>query len=309
MNLKTSVILATFNGEKFLKKQLDSILSQTEQVDEILVFDDKSSDDTINILKEYRNKYSIISIFQNERQLGFALNFWQGLRIANYDIIIFSDQDDIWLPNKVKIIKNTFSKNKDLFSLNTAYELIDSNDKKIKNYKNKRFKDNGKLTNVDFKKFIKSPRYPGMAMAINNEFKDILIRDNENYVYAHDWYINQKAASIGKMFFLNSVTTLYRQHCDNTYGVSTQLGKKDLIKSRKIILKNEINQCLILSVLYKNTKYEKYIQNIIKVNNIREKNICSKSFIKTFLLYIINFRYFSLRGFLGDVYAITKCRL
>lgn len=306
--MKTSVILATFNGEKFLKKQLDSILNQTEQVDEILVFDDRSNDDTINILKDYRNMYGIISIFQNEKQLGFALNFWQGLRIANYDIIIFSDQDDIWLPDKVKIIKNAFSKNKDLFSLNTAYELIDSNDNKIKNYKNKKFRNNDKLTKIDFKKFIKSPRYPGMSMAINRELKDILIQENENYVYAHDWYVNQKAASMGKMFFLNTITTQYRQHSDNAYGVSTQMGKKDLIKSRKKILKNEINQCLILSVLYKNTKYEKYIQNLIKVNNIREKNICNKSFIKILLLYITNFRYFALRGFLGDVYAITKCK-
>ena len=100
--MKTSVALCTYNGEKFLKQQIDSILEQTKQVDEIVVCDDGSKDSTLQILEDYRNRYpNLFRIYSNENNLGSIKNFEKAIGLCTYEIIFLSDQDDIWLPEKV----------------------------------------------------------------------------------------------------------------------------------------------------------------------------------------------------------------
>jgi len=95
-----SVCLATFNGDKYIKEQLDSILSQLGENDEVIVADDGSSDNTILIIESYED--SRIKIYKNSFQ-NLILNFEFALNKAKGDYIFLSDQDDVWLPNKVKV--------------------------------------------------------------------------------------------------------------------------------------------------------------------------------------------------------------
>lgn len=97
-----SVAIATYNGEKYLEEQLDSILSQTLKPAEIIVCDDRSTDGTVKILEQYSRK-GLLSYYVNEHRLGFIGNFKKAVSLcspANY--IALSDQDDIWLPSKLK---------------------------------------------------------------------------------------------------------------------------------------------------------------------------------------------------------------
>jgi glycosyltransferase involved in cell wall biosynthesis len=97
-----SVAICTYNGEKFLKQQLDSILLQTVCVNEIIICDDISTDSTIEILEAYQNKYpSLIKIFRNEKTLMTVKNFEKAITLTTGDIIFLADQDDIWCLNKV----------------------------------------------------------------------------------------------------------------------------------------------------------------------------------------------------------------
>ena len=119
--MKISVALCTYNGEKFLKEQLDSILNQTIAVDEIIICDDKSTDTTLSILRDYKKKYpTIISIYENENTLKSVKNFEKAISLCTGDIIFLSDQDDIWVDIKVE-------KYCDYFNENAAIQVLASN--------------------------------------------------------------------------------------------------------------------------------------------------------------------------------------
>ena len=96
-----SVALCTFNGEKFISQQLDSILSQSVPVDEIVVCDDGSTDSTCQILEQYAAQSQSIRLIKNEHNLGYIANFEKAIRLCQGDYIFLSDQDDIWHPDKV----------------------------------------------------------------------------------------------------------------------------------------------------------------------------------------------------------------
>lgn len=96
-----SVVMCTYNGERFIREQLDSILQQTVPADEIIIQDDCSTDHTYDILLEYAQKYPAIKIHQNPQNLGINTNFFSAISKAKGDFIAISDQDDIW--NKYKL--------------------------------------------------------------------------------------------------------------------------------------------------------------------------------------------------------------
>ncbi|MEO8235014.1 MAG: glycosyltransferase [Flavobacterium sp.] len=110
--MKISVALCTYNGEQFIKEQIDSILNQTLSVHEIIICDDRSSDNTIEILEQYSVlNPEIFKIFINETNLRSVKNFEKAITLCTGDVIFLSDQDDIWSLNKVEDYINYFDKN------------------------------------------------------------------------------------------------------------------------------------------------------------------------------------------------------
>lgn len=96
-----SVIMGTYNGAKYIREQLDSILAQTYPILEIIIQDDGSTDETIAICEEYASKYAQVHFSRNEHNLGFNLNFKTAAMRATGDLVAISDQDDVWFPNKI----------------------------------------------------------------------------------------------------------------------------------------------------------------------------------------------------------------
>lgn len=105
-NCSISVVMCTFNGERYLKEQIDSILRQTYPVSELIVQDDCSTDNTCSIIEAYAVKYPFIKLYRNERQLGINQNFFSAMQRAHGDFIAISDQDDIWEDNKLELQVN-----------------------------------------------------------------------------------------------------------------------------------------------------------------------------------------------------------
>ena len=97
------IILATYNGEKYLREQLDSILSNTFKDYEIHICDDGSTDGTIAIAKEYAEKYPQITLWQNEQNQGYTRNFLKAVQRETFPYFMFCDQDDIWKPDKIEV--------------------------------------------------------------------------------------------------------------------------------------------------------------------------------------------------------------
>ena len=101
---KISVALCTYNGEKYLPEQLDSIISQSFPPYEIIIVDDGSSDDTLSVLKQYSMKYQNIHVFCNEERLGFIGNFSLAVSKTHGDYVALADQDDIWTNNHLEAL-------------------------------------------------------------------------------------------------------------------------------------------------------------------------------------------------------------
>lgn len=111
-NRSISVVMCTFNGEKYLREQLDSILRQTYPVLELIVQDDGSTDNTCLIIEEYAAQYPFIKLYRNECQFGVVQNFFSAMQRAQGDLIALSDQDDIWEDNKLELQVNAIGDSK-----------------------------------------------------------------------------------------------------------------------------------------------------------------------------------------------------
>ncbi len=125
MNEKVDVLMATYNGEKYLKEQIDSILNQTYQNIHLIISDDCSTDGTRNILKEYEENEKI-TVFYQENNQGYVKNFEFLLNQVTSELYMFADQDDFWLPEKIeKSVEKLQKENLDLVF--GDLEVVDEN--------------------------------------------------------------------------------------------------------------------------------------------------------------------------------------
>ncbi len=133
-NLKVSVALCTFNGENYLKKQLDSIFNQTHLPDELVICDDASRDSTLGILRSYRDAHpDIIRLIENKQNLGYKKNFELAISLCGGDIILLSDQDDIWMPYRIQLSIAALNQHPEHSYVFSDAQLIDSDDKPLRN--------------------------------------------------------------------------------------------------------------------------------------------------------------------------------
>lgn len=223
-----SVCMATYNGEKFIKEQLESILKQLASTDEVIISDDGSTDNTIGVITSFGDNR--IKLFFNEEEHGFTRNFENALKHASGDYIFLSDQDDVWLDNKVDICLE-FLKNADL-----VISDCKTTDANLKVISNSRFKDfhihKGFLFSL-----IKS-RYIGCCMAFNTRIlKAILPFPDSGRLIEHDIWIS----AVGELYFrvklIREPLILYRRHETNTSNGGFKLNKNLFFIIKKRIIR------------------------------------------------------------------------
>lgn len=199
-----SVCLTTYNGEKFIKEQLDSILLQIGDKDEIILSDDGSSDNTLSIVNSYMDNR--IKIFNNKHQHGFIGNFENALEQANGDYIFLSDQDDIWKPNKVECIMS-YLKKYDLVVHDA--EIIDGKGNSLgKTYYSTMHNKTSFLAN------LYSTRFLGCCMAFTKQVKDCSLPIPHKIV-GHDYWIGMYAKLRFNTIFIPDILISYRRHGNN----------------------------------------------------------------------------------------------
>ena len=108
--MKLSIVLSTYNGEAYITEQLDSILNQTRKADEVLIFDDCSTDNTPQIIKQFISGHNLTTwkFAVNHENKGWKRNFMEGIWSTSGDLVFPCDQDDIWMPQKLERIMNPF---------------------------------------------------------------------------------------------------------------------------------------------------------------------------------------------------------
>lgn len=246
-----STVISIYNPNEFLIRQLDSIRNQSEPVDEVILVDDASSNDAASIIESYIEKHHLNGwkLHRAEQNRGFVESFRTGLSLAHGDIIILCDQDDIWKMNKVAVIREAFEGNPDMLALATSFDKIDEQDILIpvrdqagKSNHNLLKKEvaSGSLSPVAFRDISIYNCSPGCTAAVSSSLRDQYLRWQGDL--PHDWSLFAIAAMQNGLFYLDRVTTLYRQHTGNTYGLKhlsalearTERAKKDLAQKKAL---------------------------------------------------------------------------
>ncbi len=232
-----SVAVATYNGEKYIEKQLESIYNQTRRPDEIVIVDDGSKDSTVAIVQDCMSKYSEcnIRLFINETNLGYKKNFYKAMSLCEGDIIFLCDQDDIWKENKVKILFGLLESNSDIDLVSSSFIQIDSDGNEVSGNKSAyvRKMDEAKLYLVPLEDLIFHNISQGCAMAFRKEIRDLFLQHFEEEL-PHDWLLNVIAAMGKTCYYLNSPMFYYRIHDKNTIGLNEglTLNKKNSLAVR-----------------------------------------------------------------------------
>ena len=209
--MNCSICIATYNGEKFVKEQIVSILKQISDNDEIIITDDCSTDQTINIIKEFKDPR--INIFVNDKKLGHQFNFEQSLLRCSKEIIFFCDQDDIWCDFKYRLVMREFSENKDLILVHHRFSTF--TDKII--YLNNEYKKDAILIKSKMSKFyfiikqLYSCEIWGCATAFRNSLKNSLIPFPVQ-VYSHDHWLALTAPLYGSILLMSDILLYRRLH-------------------------------------------------------------------------------------------------
>lgn len=240
MNETALILMATYNGERYLNQQIESIINQTYLNWKLLVRDDGSQDKTMQILQSYSLQDNRIEILQNNTDKhGAYLNFWTLIYKArkeyfNFDYYFFSDQDDVWEPDKLEVMINN-SKNFSHYKPVLVYSdmrVIDENSMVIHNSLNK-IMGIGEMRGYSI--FFTHGFLWGCNICINNAlFNNLPLLPLEHpfiNIMSHDNYIGKYALLEGQIKYINTITINHRRHSTNsTGGYYMKLSKFKIIK-------------------------------------------------------------------------------
>lgn len=309
--MKTTVVVATYNGEKYIKKQLISIIKQSVLPDQIVITDDGSTDNTLEIVKELKESNPSInwSILKNEH-LGFIGNYLNGLNAAKCDLVFLSDQDDQWEKDKIaKHIK--IYENKEALLVHGEIDIVNLEGKVI--VQNSQGYKNG-VSQLDFRKFLKKPNYPGMSLSFKNsffkEYKSFFC-DYKEAIKTHDYILvmlavlNDGAYSLGESYnkrtatgenvAMNDDPTAKTEYLQRLRSASVYKAQMRLL--RRAILRYGLHNSDL-----------KLVNDVESFQQIRFNYLKNFSML-TFVRYVSAIRKLSnIKTYIGDTISILKSK-
>ncbi len=227
--------MATYNGEKYIKEQINSILNQKYHNWNLIIRDDGSTDKTVHIINDFIAKYPdrITFVKDKKRNLGSSRNFSELLTHSQSEYIMFCDQDDVWLPERIELSMNEilklekkFGNKKPLLVFNDLYvvdERLNIQSDSFWKFK-KRDPRNTALNRLILQNVI-----TGCAMIINRSLLRLSLPIDENAMM-HDWWIAIVASAFGEISFIDMPLVYYRQHGSNVIGANTKSISKFIRK-------------------------------------------------------------------------------
>lgn len=238
-----SVAMCTYNGEAFLKEQLESILAQTVPPSELVVCDDCSKDATLEILSTFKEKCNFpVIIITNTNNIGINKNFENAIAHCSGEFIAFADQDDIWQPTKIEEIINAFQNNQDCGYIFSDADLIDEHGRPIGRslWQSIRFNQkrcNKYIADKQLEVMLRDGNFIyGMTMAFRSNFKNIVIpiASRSFADCTHDVWISLILSAIGAYGVpIQKPLVMYRQHEKQLAGAGRRLSLNEfLVKIR-----------------------------------------------------------------------------
>jgi len=265
--MKISVAMCTYNGERFLREQIDSIITQTLSVDEIIVCDDGSTDNTVKILGDYVKKHpGLFFIYQNKENLRSVKNFEKAITLCTGDLIFLSDQDDRWASNKVKDFTDFFRENPEIqvvasngYCMNDQSEVLE----KYTIWDGPKFLRE-KAISFNYYKLISyiSNIATGATMAIRREILPEILPFPVVKNFHHDEWIAIVASRKNTFEMLDNKYLYYRIH------ESQQVGGISFDKTKRV--KNKIRN--VFDFENRNLSYKSYKRRLANLADSYKKN-------------------------------------
>lgn len=224
--------MSTYNGEKYIKEQVESILKQEGVSVHLLVRDDGSQDGTMEILEGYRKCYSNIEMYQGEN-IGACQSFFDLMKHAGmeYDYYAFADQDDVWAKDKLKVAITKIKGQEQIPVLYCgAYKLAD---KELREIPQKQA-----VKNISFGNALIESNCTGCTAVFNRKLLEITRKQIPKKAYMHDWWLYLIASALGKVLYDEVPYMMYRQHESNVLG-----GNQGYIGQIRKRIKNFKNLC------------------------------------------------------------------
>lgn len=299
-----SLVMSTYNGSKYLIEQLESIRLQTRVIDEVIISDDCSTDDTFQILKDYVEKYNLLNwnVIKNEENKGWRRNFQELIKMTNGDIVFPCDQDDIWELDKVSNMTRIMEQNPNIKLLASNYTpFYEKNAQTIKLRKDEKLND-GSVCRLDNDRGFFNIMRPGCVYSFRRE----LIQYMDEYCSLddeHDAFLWRIANVLGSVYIYNKSTIQFRRHLKNASRKErvtlTSRQKKILNYDKKIERLENFSRNHLLDIESKSfERIEKY-RNWIDLRKSLTKNRSLRTYVKLF-----KYRkcYYSLKTYIADLY-------
>ncbi|MGX1791338.1 glycosyltransferase [Microbacterium sp. NPDC055312] len=232
--VSASICMATFNGEKYLQEQLDSILAQLHDGDELLIVDDASSDRTLQILSAVDDPRVVV--VQNSENLGYVRTFERAMNLATRDVLLLSDQDDVWVEGRrdelVQAARHSAVVASNLLLLGTQQPLPSplTGHPWLLSHDDRRFLLNELLM------LIGNAPYFGCAMAVRRDALDLILPFPPYLNESHDLWIATVGNASRAMRHVHKPSILRRIHDDNT-SPSRPRGVAKALRSRFLLLR------------------------------------------------------------------------
>lgn len=235
--MQINILLSTYNGERFLSQQIDSILNQTVQDWKLLIRDDGSSDGTIAIIKDYVKRDTRI-VFCNEdtsENLGVIKSFHTLLTYEKADYYFFCDQDDVWLEDKLEMcLKRAQAHDRDLpLMIYTDLQVVNQD---LEVMIPSMIRTQSHHANTELYQELTENTVTGGTAMINHALAQLWTVTDD--LVMHDWYLALLACAFGELVYIDQPSELYRQHDANVLGARTWSKRiKGWLQPQKLVRK------------------------------------------------------------------------
>jgi glycosyltransferase involved in cell wall biosynthesis len=232
-SIKVSIALATCNGGHYLKEQLRSFVDQSEQPDELVIYDDCSDDETLTMLNlfEAKTPFKVI-VNKNLNRLGYTLNFDKSLERTTGKIVFLSDQDDVWFDKKIATVLTAFEENPQIYLIIHDLSYCDEMLRPVGQTKLERMKSIG----AGDRSYV-----TGMATAVKKEFLDICLPIPANHGITHDLWLHECAYALNIKKVIPDVLAWYRRH-DKTATNTSVINRVKKTNFFSFIRRQDINE-------------------------------------------------------------------
>ena len=277
--MKVTILLSTYNGEQFLAEQIKSIQEQTYKGWQLLIRDDGSTDGTRAVIEDFCRKDDRIAFINrgNPQNLGVIQSFHSLLQYQDSDFYLFSDQDDVWLPDKIAMQLAEADKYDSSQPL-LVYTDLKVVDQELQVVHESMIRSQSDHANTELVQELTENTVTGGVSMINRALAQLWTGKEEHELLMHDWYLGLLAAAFGNLVYIDKPGELYRQHSNNVLGARTLRKRvKNWVRPHVLftkywkLIKDSQTQARNLLVLPLTAENRELIENFVTIMEVSTK--------------------------------------